>query len=44
MEAYTVKSRVFRTEFFTAFLPMPFTGQRLNYVVETVSHKSTNWR
>jgi len=30
--------------FFTAFLPMPSTGPRLNYVVETVSHKSANWR
>ena len=30
--------------FFTAFLPTPSTGPRLNYVVETVSHNSANWR
>jgi len=41
---YTVRSKGSRTEFFTAFLPMPSTGPRLNYIVETVSHKSANWR
>ena len=41
---YPVRSKGSRTEFFTAFLPLPSTGTRLNYVVETVSHKSANWR
>jgi hypothetical protein len=40
---YTVRSKGSRTEFFTAFLPTPSTGPWLNYVVETVSHKSANW-
>jgi len=35
---------VLELNFFTAFLPMPFTGPRVNYVVETVSHKNSNWR
>jgi len=41
---YTVLFKDSRTEFFTAFLPTPSTGPRLNYVVETVSIKSANWR
>jgi hypothetical protein len=40
----TVRSKGYRTEFFTAFLPTPSTWPRLNYVAETVSHKSANWR
>ena len=44
MKHYTVLSKGSRTEFFTAFLPKPPTGPRLNYVVEAISHKSTNWR
>jgi hypothetical protein len=36
---YTMRSRSSRTEFFTAFLPTPSTGPRLNYVVETASFK-----
>jgi hypothetical protein len=35
-----VQSKGSQTEFFTAFLPTPSTGLRLNYVIETVSHKS----
>jgi len=42
MILYTVKSKGSRTEFFTAFLPTPSTGPRLNYVVETVSHNNAN--
>jgi len=41
---YTVQSKDSRTEFFTAILPTPSTEPRLNYVVQTVSHKSANWR
>jgi hypothetical protein len=40
---YTVRSKGSGTEFFTAFLPTPSTGPRLNYVVKTVSHTSANW-
>jgi hypothetical protein len=29
--------------FFTTFLATPSTGPWLNYVVETISHKSANW-
>jgi len=43
-KAYTLRSKGSRTEFFTAILPTPSTGPQLNYVVETVSHKSANWR
>jgi hypothetical protein len=41
---YTGRSKGSRTEFFTVFLATLSTGPRLNYVVETVSHKSSNWR
>jgi len=41
---YTVRSKVSHIEFFTTFLPTASTGPRLNYVIETVSHKSANWR
>jgi len=41
---YTVRSKGSWTEFFTVFLPTPSAGPRMNYVVETVSHKSANWR
>jgi hypothetical protein len=41
---YTVQSKYSQTEFLTAFLLTPSTGLRLNYVVETVPHKSANWR
>ena len=37
--SHTVRSKGSRTEFFTAFLPTPSTGPKLDYVVETVSHK-----
>jgi len=33
-----------RTEIFTTFLSTPSAGPRLNYVVETIFHKSANWR
>jgi hypothetical protein len=42
--AYTARSRSSRAEFFTAFLSTSSTGPPSNYVVETVSRKSANWR
>jgi len=41
---YTLRSKGSWTEFFYPFTTTPSTGPRLNYVVETVSHKSANWR